>query len=60
MRLEFLFGSRLNIFQSHRLISLPERFHIIKFVQTKAYSDIVALSCYLLVSGAVGTIWICN
>lgn len=56
MRLGFLFGS----VQSHRLISLPEHFHLIKFVLTKACSDTVSSSHYLLLSGAVGTIRICN
>lgn len=56
MRLEFLFGSGLNTGQSGRLSSLLEHFHLIKFVQTKACSDTVFLSHFLLLSGAVGAI----
>lgn len=60
MRLEFLFGSGLNISQFCRHISLPEYFHIIKFVLVEACSDIVSVSHYLLLSGAARIVQIRN
>lgn len=48
MRQEFLFGSEWSISQSGRHISLPERFRIIKFVQSRVCPGVVSLSHYLL------------